>query len=57
MVDTWLTEIENANIAGPRITATSQDEAQRIADTYSLTTGRLIVIGKLILEFEDFEIN
>jgi hypothetical protein len=57
MADIWLTEIENANIAGPRISATSQDQAQLIADTYSLTAGRLIVVGKLVLEFENYEIN
>jgi hypothetical protein len=57
MVDIWLTEIENANICGPRITAESLELAQQIADTYSLSSGKLIVIGKLICEFENFEIN
>jgi hypothetical protein len=57
MADIWLTEIENANICGPRITARSFEEAQVIADSYSLTAGRLIVIGKLVCEFENYELN
>ena len=57
MANIYLTEIENANIAGPRIVAESEDKAQEIADTYTLTAGKLKVIGKLITEFENFEIN
>jgi hypothetical protein len=51
-MDSYLTEIENASIAGPNIQADSMEEAQRIADTYNLTAGKLIVIGKLIEELD-----
>jgi hypothetical protein len=57
MADIWLTEIENANICGPRITADTFEDAQVIADNYNTTLGRLIVIGKLVCEFENFELN
>jgi hypothetical protein len=51
-MDKYLTEIENTSICGPNIEADSMEEAQKIADTYNLTAGKLVVIGKLIEELE-----
>jgi hypothetical protein len=56
-MDSYLTEIENANIAGPRIQAESEEEAQRIADTYTSTIGKIKVIGKLIIELDENFMN
>ena len=53
MDNVYLTEIENANIAGPRITALSEEEAQKIADTYTTSIGKIKVIGKLIIELDE----
>ena len=50
IMDEYLTEYENTNIAGPNIKARSMRGAQLIADTYNTSFGRLIVIGKLIEE-------
>ena len=53
MDNVYLTEIINANIIGPRIIASSEEEAQKIADTYTTSIGKIKVIGKLIIELDE----
>lgn len=58
MDSVYLTEIVNKGFAGPRIIAESEDIAQKEADKISKESNiELKVIGKLICEFEQFDLN
>ena len=56
-MDRYLTEIEGPSIAGPDVIAESEEEAQRIANTYDTSIGKVKVIGKLVIEFDENFMN
>jgi hypothetical protein len=58
MVNIYLTEILGKSQAGPNIRANTFEEAEDQAEKIGKESNiALVVIGKLIMEYEQFELN